>query len=438
MKKDLAILWFRHDLRLHDNEALYHIAASSDSFLPVYVFDSRLIFGELPSGLPRMYRTRIQFLLESIHDLRRNLRELGSDLVVRVGEPEKVLYELAENYNAAGVYCNRERMPHEAYVQDTLEKSLWTLGQEMHYYKGKMLIYTSDLPFPIVRTPDQYSSFLKETENFISVRRPIFSREQRFQFPDLDLDPGPIPKLSDFGYDDSYTNMEFTGGETAGESQLMQNLYEIANHGSEHLCISPWLALGNLSPKHIYYEVEGNEGLDESFSRSFKRKLILRDFYRLTGKKEPVTLFSEGGFRQKTDKVGKWEPSLLRKWIAGNTGHDYVDACMKCLSETGYLSHLQRKAVSHFLIDEMQVHWLLGAGYFQSVLLDYDPCSNYGNWQRVAGLSLDLKGRHRSNFDLIEEQMDPEGCFRQRWADYQVPMDNFRLEARSLIVFPKP
>lgn len=431
MKKDLAILWFRHDLRLHDNEALLKIADASDFVLPVYVIDSRLVFGELPGELPRMYRTRIQFLLESIRDLRRNLRELGSDLIVRVGKPEEVIYELTEQFGAGGVYCNRERMPHETYVQDTLEERLWALGQEMHYYKGKMLIYTSDLPFPVRRTPDKYSSFLKETEHFISVRRPMASKERTFPFPNLDLDPGPIPNLSDFGYDDSYTNMDFTGGETAGESQLMKNLYEVANQGRAHLQISPWLALGNLSPKRIYYQVESDVDLPESFNRSLKRKLILRDFYRLTGKKEPDTLFAKGGFRHEPDHTGEWEPSLLRKWIAGNTGHEYVDACMKCLSDIGYLNHLQRKAVAHFLIEEMEVHWLLGASYFQSVLLDYDPCSNYGNWQRTAGLSLDLKGRHRLNFKLIEDQMDPDGSFRQRWADYEVPMDEFRLEARG-------
>src|SRR5690606_18164738 len=131
--------------------------------------------------------------------LRRNLRERGSDLILRMGKPEDVLYEMADKFHADGIYCNRERMPFEVFVQDTLEERLWTLGKEMNYFRGKMLIHTSDLPFPVVRTPDQYSSFLKETEHFISVRRPISSGQDSFQFPDLDIDPGPIPELSDFG-----------------------------------------------------------------------------------------------------------------------------------------------------------------------------------------------------------------------------------------------
>lgn len=432
MKKELAILWFRHDLRLHDNEALKEISAAAQTILPVYVIDSRLVNGELPGGIPRMYRTRIQFLLESIRDLRRYLREIGSDLVVRVGKPEDVIYNLSEKYGAAGVYCNRERMPHESSVQDALEERLWSLGQEMHYYRGKMLIHTADLPFPVRRTPDKYASFLKETEHFITVRDPLPSQDQILPFPDLDLDPGPIPKLSAFGYDDAFTNLDFTGGQVAGESQLMKSLYEITNQGDEQLRISPWLSNGNLSPKFVYHQVEAHEGLSNLFKQTFKRKLILRDYYRLTGKKEPKTLFAKGGFQHKPGKAGNWDIGLFHQWVAGKTGHDYVDACMKCLSETGYLNHRQRKAVSYFLIDEMEVHWLLGASYFQTVLLDYDPCSNYGNWQRTAGLSLDLKGRHPLNFELISEQMDPEEQFRSQWAAYEVPMDKLLLQKSDI------
>src|SRR5690606_8885836 len=98
------------------------------------------------------------------------------------------------------IYCNRERMPHELAVQDELEKNLWTLGLELHYYRGKMLYYTSDLPFPVPRTPDNFAAFLKEVENLIQVRSPISSQQAVFRFPDLDIDPGDIPELSDFGF----------------------------------------------------------------------------------------------------------------------------------------------------------------------------------------------------------------------------------------------
>ncbi len=425
MKKDIGILWFKNDLRLYDNEALEKIMSSTTSFLPVFVLDPRLIQGEKHRGLPGMYQTRILFLLESLKDLRENLRKRGSDLIIRSGKPEDILYQLAKKYQTNGVYCNRERMPHERAVQNALEKRLWKLGLELHYYRGKMLYYTSDLPFPVPRTPDSFTSFLKEVENQIEVRHPIYSQNKSFPFPDIDIDPGELPELSDLGYDEPFTNPEYTGGQTYGESELARRLELLASGRTENLRISPWMALGNLSPKDIYHRLEDFQQLEATLRRSLKRNLILRDFYRLTGKKEPDALFAEGGLRHHTNRIWTWDRSILQDWITGQTGHDYVDACMKCLAFTGYLTHKQRKAVAYFLTDKMEVHWLLGAAYFERVLLDYDPCSNYVNWQRIAGLSLDLKGRHQMNFDLVGDQEDPEGSFRRKWGTREVPSHSF-------------
>lgn len=425
MRKDIGLVWFRNDLRLHDNEALEKALAATETILPVYVFDPRLIYGNEDMGLPGMFQTRIGFLLESLRDLRNNLQELGSDLIVRMGEPEKVLYDLAKEYNISGVYCNRERMPHEISVQDKLEQRLWTLGLEMHFFRGKMLYYTSDLPFPVPRTPDNFASFLKETEHFIDIREPLPLDYDNLPFPHIDIDPGEIPALSEFGFSDSYVNPEFTGGETTGKKALAASVKQVAKNKKSQLGLSPWLSIGSLSPKEVYHAIEASDDIHANTKRTLTRNLILRDFYRLTGKKEPYSLFAEGGFRNEPMESAHWDWMALKEWITGETGHDYVDACMKCLSVTGYLTHKQRKAVSYFLLDKMEVHWLMGAGYFERVLLDYDPCSNYVNWQRVAGLSPDLKGRHRMNFELISDQEDPDGKFREKWADVVIPQSAF-------------
>ena len=428
MKKEIGVLWFRHDLRLHDNEALDFLIKNVEFILPVYVVDSRLINDKMPPAIQRMNRTRVLFMLESLTDLRRNLRDRGSDLIIRVGEPEQVLFEIAEAYKSAGVYCNRERMPHEVIMQDALEQRLWSIGLELHYFRGKMLFHTSDLPFPVARTPDKFSAFLKETEHFIKVRKPISSQDYSIPFPDLDIDSGEIPKLSDLGYPGEFSNPDFIGGESEAKSNLENGINRLIGGNGIHLRVSPWISIGNLSPKYIYYKLDKVRQLSDSLHRSLKRNLILRDYYRLTGKKEPITLFTEGGFKHKSDYTGQWDLSLLQDWIIGKTGHTYVDACMKCLAATGYLDHQQKMAVAHYLIDEMNVHWLLGAGYFESILLDYDPCSNYGNWQRVAGLSLDLQGAYRVNFDFIGDQMDPDRSFIHRWAENEVQISKLTFE----------
>ncbi|NBC06295.1 MAG: cryptochrome DASH, partial [Bacteroidetes bacterium] len=160
-----GIMWFRQDLRLHDNEALTEALQYTDEVIPVYVFDERFFKGETTDfGFPKTGKYRAQFIIESIIDLRDSLRRMGSDLIVRIGKPEEEVFEIARKAKSSWVFCNRERTPDEVYVQDSLERNLWSVGQEIRYSRGKMLYYTADLPFPITHTPDTFSQFKKEVE----------------------------------------------------------------------------------------------------------------------------------------------------------------------------------------------------------------------------------------------------------------------------------
>lgn len=418
-----GILWFRNDLRLHDNESLKKIFKAVDLIVPVYIFDIRKFDGQLPGELPKMNRHRIQFIIDGVQALRNGLKERGGDLIVRIGLPEEILFEMAQKLGTNGVYCNRERMPEDVAVQDAVEQQLWTIGQELFYSRGKMLFHTSDLPFPVARTPDLFSTFLKETEHFVPIREPIHSADLDLHFGINDLDPGNIPELEDFGYALSKNNSRIRGGESAAITHMEKSIELIANGETDRLQISPWLASGNISPKFIYHTLEKERRIGNKIKKGLYRKLILRDYYRMISKRNPDALFRASGFKGTNQNLGQYNSGLLEKWIKGETGHDYVDACMRSLFETGYLGHGQRKIVARFLTDQWKVHWQLGAAYFESTLLDYEPCLNYGNWQRIAGISPDQKGIHPVNFDLIGQQMDPDMSFRKQWADYVVPTD---------------
>jgi deoxyribodipyrimidine photo-lyase len=121
-------------------------------------------------GHKRVHLLRAQFLIESIKALRDSWREMGSDLIVRVGHPEHVIFDLAKEFKTSMVFCNRERTRDEVTVQDSLEQNLWTIGQEMRFTRGKMLYYTQDLPFPVTHTPDNFTAFRKELERIVPIR----------------------------------------------------------------------------------------------------------------------------------------------------------------------------------------------------------------------------------------------------------------------------
>jgi len=147
LKKHRGIIWFRQDLRLHDNEALRDASLVVEEIIPVYVFDERLFNTTTKFGFKKTDVFRAVFILDAIRDLRNNLRSRGSDLIIRYGKPEEILLELASQLKSSYIFCNRERTQEELDVQDALENNLWTIGQEVRYSRGKMLYYTADLPF---------------------------------------------------------------------------------------------------------------------------------------------------------------------------------------------------------------------------------------------------------------------------------------------------
>lgn len=430
--KHSAIVWFRQDLRLHDNEAIATALRMAEEVIPVYVFDERVFTNNTRFGFPKTGKFRAQFILESVSDLRDHLQKLGSDLIVRVGKPECILSDLAKERKCSWVLCNRERTQEEVQVQDCLEKKLWSTGVELLYTRGKMLYHTQDLPMPVHHTPDTFTQFRKENENITPVRMP---HPTPSAFPPLpiEIERGDIPQLSDFGLPtiepDSRSMTTFKGGEREGlkrlryylwETDLIKSYKETRNGmiGSDYSSkFSPWLAQGCLSPKLIYHEIkryEQERGGNESTYWMFF-ELLWRDYFRLLGKKYTNRIFLKSGPQHKPLKHLRNNQEMFQLWAEGNTGVPFIDANMNELNATGYMSNRGRQNVASFLIKDLKVNWQMGAEYFESQLLDYDPCSNWGNWNYVAGVGSDPREDRYFNILTQAKNYDPRGEFVRLW-----------------------
>lgn len=430
--KHRAIVWFRQDLRLHDNEALTTALRMAEEIVPIFVFDERVFRGETRFGLPKTGRFRAKFILESIEDLRQNLRNLGCDLVVRTGKPECVLDALAQEFKCSWVLCNRERTKEEVLVQDALEQKLWGKGVELLYSRGKMLYHTQDLPVPVHHTPDIFTQFRKDNEHITPVREPLPTPTSLPGLPS-GLEPGDMPSLEDFGHAefeaDSRAVLAFRGGETEGLRRLKHYLWdsdaaktykETRNGlvGSDYSSkFSPWLAQGCLSPKAIYHELkryEQERGANESTYWLFF-ELLWRDYFRLMGKKYGSRIFLKGGTQNKPMKHLKNNRELFACWAEGRTGVPFIDANMRELAATGWMSNRGRQNVASFLVKDLKVNWQMGAEWFESLLLDYDPCSNWGNWNYVAGVGSDPREDRYFNILTQAKNYDPKGDFVKIW-----------------------
>jgi len=433
MYKRRAIVWFRQDLRLHDNEALTDALMSADEVAMVYVFDERVFTGTTRFGFPKTGKFRAQFVIEAVHDLRQSLRKLGCDLIVRVGKPEIVICELAKELKTSWVFCNRERTREEVKVQDDLEQSLWSIGQEVRYSRGKMLYYTADLPFPVTHAPDSFTQFRKEVERIVPVRDPLPAPQKNLNKLGIPIAAGDIPSIEDFGHaaieSEPRSVLRFKGGETEAlerlkyyfwETQRVKTYKETRNEligGDYSSKFSPWLAQGCLSPKTIYSELrrlEMEHGANESTNWMFF-ELLWRDFFRLMGKKHGNKIFLKGGTVGEVSSRLKNDYRLLQKWIDGVTGVPFIDANMRELKLTGFMSNRGRQNVASFLVKDLFVNWQMGAEYFESVLIDYDPCSNWGNWNYIAGVGSDTRENRYFNILTQARRYDPKGEYVKRW-----------------------
>lgn len=440
--KRRAIVWFRQDLRLHDNEALTIALRMAEEVIPVFVFDERVFLSETRFGLPKTGKFRAKFILESAEDLRQNLRSRGSDLVVRFGKPECVLDKIAQEYKCSWVLCNRERTKEEVEVQDALEQKLWGKGVELLYSRGKMLYHTQDLPVPVHHTPDIFTQFRKDNEHITPVREPLPVPQSLPNLP-AGLEPGEMPSLQTLGHApfeaDKRAVLPFRGGETEGLRRLQHYLWdtdaartykETRNGllGSDYSSkFSPWLAQGCLSPKAIYHELkryEQERGSNESTYWLFF-ELLWRDYFRLMGKKYGSHIFLKGGTQNKPMKHLKNNREMFLCWAEGRTGVPFIDANMRELAATGWMSNRGRQNVASFLVKDLKVNWQMGAELFESLLIDYDPCSNWGNWNYVAGVGSDPREDRYFNILTQARNYDPRGEFVKVWCPelQNVPME---------------
>ncbi len=431
--KDTAIIWFRNDLRIHDNEALTKAITDSNVVIPVYIFDERIFNGKTKFGFRKTDIFRTKFIIESIICLRKKLQKLGLDLLVAIGKPEDIIFNLAKENKSSWVYANRERTAEEVEVQDALEANLWTIGQEMIYTRGKMLYYTSDLPFPITQTPDIFTNFRKEVEKFIPVRKPLPIPEINYcQVPNENVEWGEIPTLEDFGHDInrlSESNLKFEGGEDVGLRQLRHYLWDtdlIANYKESRNGLlgwdfsskfSPYISQGCLSPKLVYHEIKRYESERKSNDSTYWMtfEFLWRDYFRLVGKKYGNLIFKKGGIVQKTVNGLCEDRDQFQKWADGNTGIPFIDANMVELNKTGFMSNRGRQNVASFLVHDLKLNWQMGAEYFESLLLDYDPCSNYGNWIYISGVGNDPREDRYFNVVSQGRRYDDQADFIKHW-----------------------
>lgn len=425
------IFWFRNDLRLHDNEALLK-ATKAGNVIPVYVFDERQ-FKDIALGFKRTGAFRAKFLLESVEDLRNNLRKIGSDLIIRVGKPEEILANMAAEWQAAAVYASKEVTQEETTVEAKLSKRIKPLNIEIELIWIATLYHARDLPFQINFIPDVFTDFRKKVELSAKIRA-TFDAPTQLPAIENEIELGEMPTLSDLGFEenpelDKRSVLPFKGGENEAlarlneyfwEKDLLKTYKETRNQligGDYSSKFSVWLSLGCISPRKIYEEIKKYEAErvsnDSTYWLGFE--LIWRDYFHFVALKFGTRIFKTSGIKNDLLLIWKRDKPNFEKWINGETGEPFVDANMKELQLTGFMSNRGRQNVASYLTKDLGIDWTWGASYFESQLIDYDVCSNWGNWNYIAGVGNDPRENRYFNITTQVEKYDKNGDYVKLW-----------------------
>ncbi|AGY58032.1 DASH family cryptochrome [Gloeobacter kilaueensis] len=426
---ETILIWYRNDLRLHDHEPIYRALQQRAQVVPLYCFDPRA-FGRTPHGFAKTGAHRARFLLQSVAALKDALEQLGSGLVVRLGEPEAVIPALVKELNISAVYYHQEVTSEERAVESALEIALKPLNVALRAFWGTTLFHLEDLPFDVAQLPELFTDFRKRVEESPTVREALPAPGQLSKLPEVD--PGALPTLATWGLEEPATDprqvIEFTGGEPAGlarldhyfwQANLLKNYKQTRNGmlgGDYSSKFSPWLAHGCLSPRRIYEQVRLYESQrlknDSTYWLIFE--LLWRDFFRLVALKHGNRLFRASGLR---GLVIDWQddPERFERWRTGQTGFPLVDANLRELAATGYMSNRGRQNVASFLTKNLGIDWRQGAEWFESQLIDYDVTSNWGNWNYTAGVGNDARGFRFFNILKQARDYDPEGDYVKHW-----------------------
>ena len=414
-----AIYWFRNDLRLEDNPALMLACKNADSLLPIYVHEDEFN-GNTQWGFPRVSKQRKVFLKESLQDLRVQLRQLGSDLFELSGHVKELFSELRITLGISQIYCEHIEAPEELEQFSMLRN----MGFDVISLWQSSMLDPQSLPFQPEHMPDIFTQFRQQVEK----------QKIRFANPISALqDIPPLPNEGrPFGlqatYTDSSRKSPFIGGEVQAqahinqyfERRLVDSYKQTRNQliGMDYSSkFSPWLALGSCSARSITKKLTDYENQyganDGTYWLWFE--LLWRDYFRFLHFKYGSKLYQSTGLSDK--KSNHFDDVKFNQWTSGKTEIPLIDAGMRELRESGFLSNRMRQIVASYWIYDMKGDWRAGAAWFESQLIDYDVYSNQGNWLYIAGKGTDPRGGRPFNIAKQAKDHDPEGVYQKMWSN---------------------
>lgn len=445
---NIGIFWFRYDQRLNDNLALVRLCAEVDRLIPVFVVDPRW-FEPQRLHCRHMGQHRWQFLGESLQSLNFQLAEINSQLLVLDGPPEIEISKLVQKYQARTLGVTRCPGVYEKRQIQAIQKACPEL--EIISEESSTLFRQEQLPFQLADLPGHFTPFRKKVEK-LTIDPVAKAPHWLPSLPEKLVSTSTLETVLEKYQKpvDGNSNI-FIGGCEAGHNRLQAYTYQSRNllnykqtrngllHFDDSSKFSPWLANGNLSPKEIYWKIKRFEQDVEANESTYWLyfELLWREYFQWYSHKHKNQCFQFSGVKKKSPLTSFW-PERFEKWRTGNTPWPIVNACMRQLLATGYMSNRGRQLVASALVHELNLDWRYGAAWFEEMLVDYDVAANWGNWQYLAGVGADPRGHRKFDLDKQTRQYDPEQAFIRHWVSEQESQQlaSTALDSTDLVDWP--
>ena len=425
-----AIFWFDNDLRLADNCLLTRFIKENEAGIFIYHFQPNIRWCQQAQW--GVQRTR--FLIESLADLDRQLQTHGAKLYIVEGNGVDAIHRALNKTKATRLYKAHVVGSHEQAMLKALQER--NSGLELVQAHSEALLDEEQLPFDRESTPQQFTPFRKRVEKLNPKTAEVLSEQDWMAHRSPEM-----PSMTSFASWQSsssiavsihhimpHQNFYVRGGESAGRQALKNYLShpgavlrykETRNALDEALAstrLSPWLATGCISARQYYQAVRDFEGEYQANDSTYWLifELLWREFFYWRGIVDQNKLFKLSGIRDRKPLV-TFNPQYFTAWSQANTPSALVNALIKQLIATGWMSNRGRQIAASYLINEYQMDWRYGAAFFEKHLIDYYCASNYGNWQYIAGVGSDPRGGRHFNVEKQAATYDRDGSFVRAW-----------------------
>jgi deoxyribodipyrimidine photo-lyase len=402
----ISIFWFRRDLRLHDNVALFNALKSGEKVLPIFIFDTSIL-DKLPKN-----DARVSFIIKELRSMNEHLKSFDASIDILHGKPIEVFESLIKKYQIASVFTNQDYEPYAIRRDQEILELLKSENISFNSFKDQVIFEKNEItkkdgnPY-VVYTP--YSK--KWIEAYEQINHIHYSSEDLLSQLYTQSKAKELT-LEELGFEETNTPIKnyIFNSRIINEYEETRNFPALDNTSK----LGPHLRFGTVSVRQMVSRAEEQE------NKTFLKELIWREFFMQILWHFPHT--HKDSFKPKYDRI-VWRNNEddFKKWCNGTTGYPMVDAGMRQLNNTGFMHNRVRMLVGSFLCKHLLIDWRWGEAYFAEKLHDYEMSSNVGNWQWVAGTGVDASPYFRIfNPTSQIKKFDKDFSYIRKWVpDFQ-------------------